>query len=74
MVDTPQAVLVLMPAVSDCDSDVPRELPVSPERVLPPPNGSKLLSADLEWPLPRDLDSLSELEAATAAEPPTVLV
>jgi hypothetical protein len=72
-VDTPQAVLVLIPAVSDSDSDVPRDLPVSPERALPP-NGSKLLSADLEWPLPRDLDSLSELEAATEAEPPTVLV
>jgi hypothetical protein len=72
-VDTPHAVLVLIPEVSDCDSDVPRDLPVSPERVLPP-NGSKLLSADLEWPLPRDLDSLSELEAATEPEPPTVLV
>ena len=69
VVDTPQAVLVLIPAVSDGDSDVPRDLPVSPERVRPP-NGSKLLSADREWPLPRDHDSLSELEAATEAEPP----
>src|SRR5215472_15423075 len=72
VVDTPQAVLVLMPVVSDCD--VPCDLPVSPERVLPPANGSKLLSAELEWPLPRDADSLSELEAETEAEPPTVLV
>ena len=60
--------------MSDCDSDVPREAPVSPERVLPPPNGSTLLSAELERPLLRDADSLSELEADSEAESPTVLV
>ena len=38
-VDTPQAVLVLIPSVSETDSLVPCDVPVWPDRDRPPPNG-----------------------------------
>ena len=38
-VDTPQAVLVLIPSVSETDSLVPCDVPLWPDRDPPPPNG-----------------------------------
>jgi hypothetical protein len=73
-VDTPHAVLVLMPAVSEADADVPHEVPDCEERVPPPRSGSTPPPAGLDLPVPVDRDSLSEVDVADEAESPTVLV
>src|SRR5579875_2399666 len=73
-VDAPHAVLAAIPAVNDSDSLVPRDVPSCAERDVPPASGSRLLPAGRERPLPREVVSLSEAEAATDDEPLTVLV
>ncbi|MGH2929255.1 MAG: hypothetical protein ACRDL8_13715, partial [Solirubrobacteraceae bacterium] len=70
-VDTPHAVLVLIPVVSEADSDVPREVPDCAERDPPPPSGSTPAPDGLVLPVPVDRDSLSEVDVADEAESPT---
>src|SRR3984885_2770602 len=57
-VDTPHAVLVLMPAVSDTDRVVPHDAP----------------ACGRARPVPVERDSLSDEDAAAETESPTVLV
>ena len=73
-VDVPQAVLVLIPAVSETDSLVPRDVPACAERDRPPPNGVTPAPAAWEYPVPSEVDSLSLVDAAAETESPTVLV
>src|SRR5450756_1344060 len=74
-VDRPHAVLVLMPAVSDADSLVPRVVPVCVETdPLAPSASGNPRFAGRDWPPPLELDSLSEVETAAEAESPAVLV
>src|ERR1700727_421163 len=73
-VDTPQAVLVLIPSVSETDSLVPCEVPVWPDRDRPPPNGVTPAAPACEQPLPSDVDELSLVDDAAVLESPTVLV
>lgn len=74
-VDTPHAVLVLIPAVSDAEAVVPVEVPRCLETdPLPSPTCSARWPADLDRPPPRDTDSLRATETASEAEPPAVLV
>jgi hypothetical protein len=73
-VDTPQAVLVLMPVVSEADSDVPHELPDCDERDPPPRSGRTPAPEGLVRPVPAERDSLSEVDVEAEAESPTVLV
>jgi len=73
-VDTPHAVLVLIPVVSEADSDVPREVPDCAERDPPPRSGSTPPPDGLVRPVPVDRDSLSDVDVADEAESPTVLV
>src|ERR1700760_3719977 len=71
-VDSPQAVLVLIPVVSETDSVVPDDVPVWAERDPPPPSGRT--PAGLDVPVPSDRESLAATEPATELESPTVLV
>lgn len=74
-VDTPHAVLVLMPAVSEVDSLVPQVVPVWVETEPPaPPGRAKPRSVARDRPPPRELDSLPETDTAAESESPTVLV
>ena len=74
-VDTPHAVLVVIPAVSDAESVVPHEVPCCAEAdPLPSPSGSTPRLADLDRAVPCDTDSFAAVETATEAESPTVLV
>src|ERR1700735_548009 len=72
-VETPQAVLVLIPVVSEADSDVPYEVPDCEERDPPPRSGSTPPPDGLVRPTPVDRDSLSEVDVAGEEEAPTVL-
>jgi hypothetical protein len=73
-VDMPHAVLVLIPVVSEADSDVPQEAPACDERDPPPWSGSTPPPEGLVRPVPVDDDSLLDVEVAVEAESPTVLV
>jgi hypothetical protein len=73
-VDSPQAVLVLIPAVSETDSLVPREVPVCPDRDRPPPRGMTPAPGVREYPVPSEVDSLSLVDEAAETESPAVLV
>ena len=73
-VDSPQAVLVLIPAVSETDSLVPREVPACADRDRPPPKGMTPAPGPREYPVPSEVDTLSLVDAAAETESPTVLV
>jgi hypothetical protein len=73
-VDTPHAVLVLIPAVSDADRVVPHDAPACAECEPPPRSGSTPPPAGLARPVPVERDSLPDQDAATELESPTVLV
>src|SRR3984957_19849417 len=72
-VDTPHAVLVLIPVVSEVDSLVPQEVPACAERDALPERG-RTPPPERDWPVPVDRVSLSEVDVASEAESPTVLV
>ena len=73
-VDTPHAVLTEIPVVSEADSEVPHEVPDWEDRDPPPRSGSTPAPDGLVRPVPADLDSLPEVDAAAETESPTVLV
>jgi hypothetical protein len=73
-VERPQAVLVLIPAVSEADAEVLRDVPACAERDAPPASGRTPGAAEWLRPVPVDRESLSDAEAAAEAESPTVLV
>jgi hypothetical protein len=73
-VETPHAVLVLIPVVSEADSDVPDDVPDCEELDPPPRSGSTPPPDGLVRPTPVDRDSLSEVDVADEEESPTVLV
>src|ERR1700685_3570556 len=72
-VDTPHAVLVLIPVVSEVDSLVPHEVPSCVERDALPETG-RTPPAERDRPVPVDRVSLSEVDVAAEEESPTVLV
>src|ERR1700728_2980529 len=73
-VDSPQAVLVLIPEVIETDSLVPREVPACAELDRPPPKGMTPPPGDREYPVPSEVDRLSLVDVAAETESPTVLV
>ena len=73
-VDTPHAVLVLIPVVSDVESEVPQDVPAWEDRDPPPRSGRTPLPDGLVRPVPTDRDSLLDVDVAEEAESPTVLV
>src|SRR5580693_507507 len=74
-VDSPQAVLAEIPAVTDSVALVPLEVPDSPPRdMLELANGTKLLSLERPRLVPRDVESLADSDVPSDTLSPTVLV